>query len=489
MTQSGTSPPRRHGWRQVRPHRRSALWLASLALLQGCAFSPVLQHPTHPVDQTVASVSSASSLQRAPAVLAGHGGASHPEDQSVSSKPLINYRPGPSPDLQDWRQANDTVARVGGWRAYLQEAQQPPLEPGVLQDKPREAAALRSWAEAFMPGRSAAPQAQGTPEQRAAARAQAHALMSEPLSAEAAVEVALRVHPAVQVALANGDPSDNHEVLQQIVQRIAVVRRAHVEAVAALERSRYMEDVMRAARASAELTRRAAAVGNVGRLQFAREQAFHAESALAHARAVHEATQARERLIRAMGLPEEPQQLRLPERLVGLPAERPAPQELEQLALQTRIDVQRAQREVLQPTLSQATRLQRQAQLDEAVMQARSEVREAWQHWRFTHEAARHVHDHILPLRRQVAEENLLRYNGMLIGVYELLADAREQIGAAMSAIEALRDFWLADADLRRALLVPGAPPSHDSEGAAHAARTQGLRGLAHSSSPAAGGH
>ena len=34
----------------------------------------------------------------------------------------------------------------------------------------------------------------------------------------------------------------------------------------------------------------------------------------------------------------------------------------------------------------------------------------------------------IVPLRKTIADENLLRYNGMLIGVFELLADAREQI-------------------------------------------------------------
>jgi hypothetical protein len=42
-----------------------------------------------------------------------------------------------------------------------------------------------------------------------------------------------------------------------------------------------------------------------------------------------------------------------------------------------------------------------------------------------------------VPLRKQIAEENLLRYNGMLIGVFELLADARAQIASVNAAIEA----------------------------------------------------
>ena len=125
----------------------------------------------------------------------------------------------------------------------------------------------------------------------------------------------------------------------EIWQRVSQVQRAHIDAVAARERARYLEDVLRAARASAELTRRAAAIGNVGRLQQSREQAFHAEAALSHARAVHDAARARERLIRAMGLAHNPPELKLPERLPGLPAELPGHADLEQRALETRIDV------------------------------------------------------------------------------------------------------------------------------------------------------
>ena len=53
------------------------------------------------------------------------------------------------------------------------------------------------------------------------------------------------------------------------------------------------------------------------------------------------------------------------------------------------------------------------------------------------------------------AEENLLRYNGMFIGVFELLADARSQIQGVSLYLDALRDFWLADADLEMTMLGP----------------------------------
>jgi hypothetical protein len=59
------------------------------------------------------------------------------------------------------------------------------------------------------------------------------------------------------------------------------------------------------------------------------------------------------------------------------------------------------------------------------------------------------AYDIARPRRDRAAEaahrrRELLRYNGMLIGVFELLADARSQIASVNASIEALRDFWLA---------------------------------------------
>jgi outer membrane protein TolC len=95
----------------------------------------------------------------------------------------------------------------------------------------------------------------------------------------------------------------------------------------------------------------------------------------------------------------------------------------------------------------------------ETAVNARSEVREAYGAYRSAYDIARQYREQIVPLRQQIAEQNLLRYNGMLIGVFELLADARVQIASVNSAIEALRDFWIAKADLEMAMIgKPGAP-------------------------------
>ena len=78
---------------------------------------------------------------------------------------------------------------------------------------------------------------------------------------------------------------------------------------------------------------------------------------------------------------------------------------------------------------------------------AQSEVRESYQTYRTAYDLARHYRDEVVPLRKRIAEENVLRYNGMLIGVFELLADAREQVASVNAYLDALRDFWVAQTD------------------------------------------
>ncbi|MCL4798884.1 MAG: TolC family protein [Burkholderiales bacterium] len=280
----------------------------------------------------------------------------------------------------------------------------------------------------------------------------------------------------------------------------AETRRAYYSAVAAQEAIRYFEQVKESAEAGAELARRMFGAGNFSALQRAREQAFYADAVAQLARARQTATAERERLTRLMGLWGEHIAFKLPDRLPELPK---APTELrdaEQTAMRTRLDIQASRRDldalaeslgltkatrfvnaldvgpaqvreahaVLngfelrleipifdwgQARVARAEALYMQAanRTAETAINARSEVREAYAAYRTTYDLARHYRDEIVPLRKRISEENLLRYNGMLIGVFELLADARESVAAVNAAIEATRDFWLAEADLQAA--------------------------------------
>jgi outer membrane protein TolC len=301
-------------------------------------------------------------------------------------------------------------------------------------------------------------------------------------------------------------------------------RLAWVHAVAAQELVGYTQQVMEAADASSELAQRMAKVGNFSKLEQMREQAFRADAVASLARARQQSVAARERLVRLLGL-SGPQlgALTLPERLPDLPPAPLEPRDAEQTAIDQRLDVLMARRTVEATAQSlgltratryinglelamkdqhetggpraegyevelalplfdfggsprgrraEATYLQAVHRAAEMAVHARSEVRESYAAYRSAYDLARHYRDEVVPLRKRISEENLLRYNGMLIGVFELLADAREQVRSVTEHVQALRDFWLAQAQLQTALTgrspgasaLPAPSPSAASE-------------------------
>jgi hypothetical protein len=69
---------------------------------------------------------------------------------------LRDHRPAITPEPGGWREANDKVTRIGGWKAYLREAQQP--------DAPALAAGAAASAPSTAPSRpAAAPTAASAP--------------------------------------------------------------------------------------------------------------------------------------------------------------------------------------------------------------------------------------------------------------------------------------------------------------------------------------
>ncbi|WP_281077543.1 TolC family protein [Variovorax paradoxus] len=126
---------------------------------------------------------------------------------------------------------------------------------------------------------------------------------------------------------------------------------------------------------------------------------------------------------------------------------------------------------------AEAQYLQSAARARDVGVLAASEAREAWRGWNTAYGLARRYRDEVLPLRRKVNEEMVLRYNGMLASVWELLAETRASMLAVNAGIEAQRDFWLADTDLQ--LVLTGSSPGGMTA----------LQTAAASDAPAAGGH
>jgi outer membrane protein TolC len=65
-----------------------------------------------------------------------------------------------------------------------------------------------------------------------------------------------------------------------------------------------------------------------------------------------------------------------------------------------------------------------------------------------------------VPLQKQISDEVLLRYNGMLISTFELLEQSRAQIESVQNYLDALHDFWVAEAELNSTLQGTGASMS-----------------------------
>ena len=311
-----------------------------------------------------------------------------------------------------------------------------------------------------------------------------------------------------RISIARGKIAQTQvQLTSSVVDQVTQVRQAWVRAVAAGQSLAYAVQVNTTAQASAELARRMQQVGNFNKLQRARQQVFYADATAQLASSQHAATAAREELTRLLGLTDEQAgQLKLPERLPDLPKEARQSAAVSATATEQRLDVQMARMQLDVAGKSQGLNLlsslvdvelgiRRDTVFDNAagtstprrgyelgirlpifdwgsakrdamnaqslaaanryegtVRGASSQLRESYSAYRTAYDVAKHYRDEIVPLRKTMAEENVLRYNGMLIGVFELLADNRDQISSVIAAINAYQQFWLADAALSASL-------------------------------------
>jgi outer membrane protein TolC len=299
-------------------------------------------------------------------------------------------------------------------------------------------------------------------------------------------------------------------VVVAVVQLANDARQAYFAAVAAHESVHYLEQVKTAAEAGAELARRMVAAGNWNLLDQAREQNFDSDASLRLTRANLIEISAREKLRRIMGLSGGQQDFQLAERLPDLPQNIEALPDVEQLILQNRIDLRlkRLQMDELARTLGldKATRFvnvldagptrvlqgaasqpyergyevaleipifdgggarvkraeavysQAVDRFTQAAIDARSQIRVAYAAYRSNFDLARRQRDEVVPTRKLIADQNLLRYNASLISVFDLLADARSQIEGVDDYIQSVRDFWMAKSELDTALLDNTSP-------------------------------
>jgi outer membrane protein TolC len=298
---------------------------------------------------------------------------------------------------------------------------------------------------------------------------------------------------------------------EQTVRVAADARRSYYRAVASQQLAAVLGEAQSAAANAAKLATRLGESGALNKLDQAREQVFSAEVSAQLASARQRAATERERLIQVMGLWGNDLAFKLPPALPTLPPRLRPLSTVERDALRHRIDVQIARIEVETLAksfgLSQATRFinvldlgaiakttrpaegevdrQRGVEVElqvplfdfgetrlreaeqtymravnrlaEKAINVRSQARDAYRNYRSTYDIAAHYQREVLPLRKIISDEMMLRYGAMQVDVFSLLAEARQRTTANIAAAEAHRNFWLASTDLSAAIIGGGA--------------------------------
>ena len=254
--------------------------------------------------------------------------------------------------------------------------------------------------------------------------------------------------------------------------------------------------------AAADVAQRQYDAGNINDLELQNQQASAAQTQLDFMQAQSQTRASREPLNRLLGLSGEWVNWKIADALPALPEKEPALENLESLAVNQRLDLAAARSQaesvaaalrlkrntrfipgvkvgvdtertpdgqrVTGPTLGLELPLfdqgqsalarfsaqYRQAQNNYAAMEVnvRSEVRQTRDALLAARDAAGHYSKILLPQRQKILHETLLHYNAMQKNSYDLLAaKEREQI-AERGYIGALRDYWIARAELERAV-------------------------------------
>ncbi|HYM36135.1 MAG TPA: TolC family protein, partial [Steroidobacteraceae bacterium] len=237
-------------------------------------------------------------------------------------------------------------------------------------------------------------------------------------------------------------------------------------------------------------------------LELRNQQASAAQAALDLMQAQAQSRADRERLNRLLGLSGHQTHWKIADELPGLPATESPLENLETLAVNQRLDLAAARKSAEavaaalrlkkntrlipglnvgvtterdtdgqrvtgpnvtlelplfdqgQPAVAWLAAQYRQAQNNLAALETniRSEVRQAQDALTASRAATEHYAKVLLPQRQQILKETLLHYNAMQKSSYELLAaKEREQI-AERGYVEALRNYWIARAELERAV-------------------------------------
>jgi cobalt-zinc-cadmium efflux system outer membrane protein len=291
-------------------------------------------------------------------------------------------------------------------------------------------------------------------------------------------------------------------VSKLVLEQIFAVQKAYISLQADQQAFRLRQRVLLSSEASYEMAERMRAAGNITKLELLSRKSLLDEDRLALSSASLAVTQSRERLNRLMGLWGEDLVWDLPDNLPPPPEKALDQRNLEQKAIGASLDIALAKSELkvaarelgitnvtsVIPELNVGAAFEREeddtwlggpafalevplfdpghakrsranaivAQRWESLwalaVDIRAKVRQAARRLDVMREQARYYERSFLPLRKAMTRQAQRRYNGMFMGVFELLMIKRMEIEASMGYVNALKNYWLAHTDMTEIL-------------------------------------
>ena len=292
------------------------------------------------------------------------------------------------------------------------------------------------------------------------------------------------------------------QVADEVIRMVAEVRKSYFSVLGARQVRDLRNEITSAARSSFELAQRLHSAGNISDLELARENAHFEQSKLELANSETALLDAREQLTRLMGFWGPQTNWRLPEQLPDIPTDEIPMEHLESTAIESRLDLAAEKKAVealaqalgitidwrwigqievgisreretdrtwvTGPALAIELPIFNQRQADIARLEAqlrrsqkkltaqaidiRSEVRSLRNRLIMQRNLINHYRGSVLPLREQIVDLTLKKYNYMLTGAFDLLMAKQQEFEAYQKYLEAVRDYWIIRADMQRSL-------------------------------------
>jgi outer membrane protein, heavy metal efflux system len=288
----------------------------------------------------------------------------------------------------------------------------------------------------------------------------------------------------------------------QVLQLSSDVKRAYFTLIADQQALDLVADVATASTVAADLAQRQFEAGNIGIRELALRQESQARSTLDVSRQELALAQSREHLSALMGLSSDQRNWQPSNVQLDTADEIPDLKKLEISALGDRYDMAAAKKRAARladalgvanrfrylgvlglgvsyaretdgerlrgPNIElglplwdrgQGNRLHMQSALRESerdlealALDVIGEVRHAHGRLDNARRAMQHFRSTLLPLHERIVAETLKFYNGMLLGVYDVLLARQNQFNAQRDYIETLKSYWLAKTELEHAL-------------------------------------